>query len=312
MILHFSSLRRLLAMAWAFALGALPAGAAVLVSDFNQNSVFRYGDGGAYEGTLISAGSGGLSLPHRSRIGPDGVLYVASAGTDSILRYNASTGAYLGSFVTAASGIDYPVDMIFRNDGFLYVSSQLTDSILRFDATTGARDLSWSAQAPSLDGPSGIAFDAVGNLYVAGRFSNNVVRFSANGTFSAVLGTVSSAFGLALLPDQRLVAASGTGGSVQAFSNPSGTPTQANFVSGSLSFPVGVELTASGQLLVADYGAAALRLYSSETGASLGNLTAGGPLSGPNFVTVVPEPSSALLIMVGVMIAGLGRRRRTA
>lgn len=305
-------LRRLLAMAWTLALAALPAGGAVLVSDFNQNSVFRYGDDGAFQSTLIAAGAGGLSLPHRARIGPDGVLYVASAGTDSILRYNASTGAYLGSFVTASSGLDYPVDMIFRNDGFLYVSSQLTDSILRFNAATGERDLSWSAQAPALDGPSGIVFDGAGNLYVAGRFSNNVVRFSAGGAFSAVLGTVPSAFGLALLPDQRLVAASGTGGSLQVFSNPAGAASQGTLVSGSLSFPVGVEVTNGGQLLVADYSAAALRLYSSSTGAAQGTFAAGSPLSGPNFATVVPEPSSALLVLLGAVMAGMERRRRSA
>ena len=36
--------------------------------------------------------------------GPDGNLYVCSGGTDSILRYNGSTGAFLNTFVTTGSG----------------------------------------------------------------------------------------------------------------------------------------------------------------------------------------------------------------
>jgi hypothetical protein len=53
-------------------------------------------------GTFDTFASGGaLSEPGDVAFGPDGNLYVTSGGTNSILRYDGTTGAFLG---TAASG----------------------------------------------------------------------------------------------------------------------------------------------------------------------------------------------------------------
>jgi hypothetical protein len=49
--------------------------------------------------------------------GPDGNFYVASAGTGQILRYNGTTGAFLGAFVTAGSGgLATPQFFVFRQE----------------------------------------------------------------------------------------------------------------------------------------------------------------------------------------------------
>lgn len=281
--------------------------AVVLVSQFDGGTVVDYTAGGSLVGTLVSAGSGGLSLPHRSRIAPDGSLVVASAGTDRILRYDATTGTSLGEFIGVAGGLDYPVDMIFRPDGYVYVSSQLTNQVLRFSSTTGVRDLGWAASNASLSGPSGIAFDSSGNLYVSGRFSNNVVRFSSNGTFSLAFGTLSSPFGMAFHPDGSLLVASG-GGSVVRFGSPSGTPSQTTWASG-LNVPVGIEPAGDGSFLVAQYGASAISRLSAN-GTSLGTFTTGSPLNGPNFLTVVPEPSALAMALLGAgALLAYSRRR---
>lgn len=282
-----------------------PARAQLLVSDFNLHQLVRVETAAPSAGSasvFVSPGSGGLSLPHRSRLGPDGALYVASAGTDQILRFNASTGAALGVFAGPSGGaLDYPVDFVFRPDGYVYVSSQLTHTVLRFSAATGVRDSGWSASHPSLSGPSGLVFDASGHLYVAGRFSHNVVRFdAATGAHQLSFGSVSSAFGLALLPDGRLLAASGTTGTLQAFASPaSAAPAQSTFATG-LSVPVGVEFDSiSSTVLVANYGNGALSRHALADGAFLGHLVApGGAFSGPNYFTVldatqVPEPATA-------------------
>lgn len=284
---------------------ALPAKAAqVLVSNFNTDEVLLYGDG--VPSTLVAAGSGGLDQPHRTRIGLDGSLLVASAGTNEILRYHPTTGEFLGVFIGATEGLDYPVDMIFRPDGYLYVSSQLNNAVLRYDATTGARDLGWSASNASLAGPSGIAFDADGNLYVSGRFSNNVARFASDGTFSAVLGTVSSAFGMTFDAGGNLLVASG-GGTVQMFSSPGGTPVQSTWAGG-LSFPVGIEPVGDGTFLVAEYSASQVAHLAADGGA-LPDFASGPPLNGPNFITVVPEPASVVLALSGAFLF-LRRQRR--
>lgn len=290
-----------------FFIAASPARAQLLVSDFNLHQLVRVETTGPTAGStsvLISPASGGLNLPHRSRLGPDGALYVASAGTDQILRFNASTGAPLGVFAGSSGGaLDYPVDFVFRPDGYVYVTSQLTHTVLRYSAATGARDTGWSASHASLSGPSGLVFDAAGRLYVAGRFSNNVVRFDAStGAHQLSFGSVSSAFGLALLPDGRLLAASGAG-TVQAFAAPgSAAPAQSTFATGR-SVPVGVEFDSiSSTVLIANYGNGALSRHALADGALLGNLVApGGALSGPNYFTVldaapIPEPATATIL----------------
>src|SRR5436190_137439 len=45
-------------------------------------------------GVLVAAGSGGLSVPKDLTLGPDGSLFVVSSATNSVLRYNASTGSF--------------------------------------------------------------------------------------------------------------------------------------------------------------------------------------------------------------------------
>lgn len=293
----------------------------ILVSDFNLDRIVRFEADGSSPAVLVSAGSGGLDLPHRSRLGPDGALYVASAGTDQILRFNAVSGAPLGVFAGPSGGaLDYPVDFAFRPDGFLYVSSQLTNSVLRYNAATGVRDTSWIASHPSLSGPSGLAFDSSNRLYVAGRFSNNVARFdTSTGTHQLSFGSVSSAFGLTFLPDGRLLAASGATGTVQAFAAPSSaTPAQSTFTSG-LNVPVGVEFDSiSSTVLVAHYGSGALSRHALDGGSFLGQLVPpGGALSGPNYFTVldgavIPEPAAATIFagFYSLSAAFLLRRRR--
>jgi WD40 repeat protein len=92
-------------------------------------------------GAFIASGSGGLRTDTGSSaltFGPDGNLYVSSAGTDSVLRYDGQTGTFLDEFVSAGSGgLDNPVGLAFGPDARLYVASSSTDSVLRYDGRTG-------------------------------------------------------------------------------------------------------------------------------------------------------------------------------
>ena len=74
----------------------------------------------------------------------DDALYVSSAGSNQILRFHGTSGAFLGVFVDAVS---FPDGLAFGPDGHLYVSSYVSSvnnssvidqAILRFDGTTGA------------------------------------------------------------------------------------------------------------------------------------------------------------------------------
>jgi hypothetical protein len=55
---------------------------------------------GAFLGTFVPAGAGGLSGLPDFDFGNDGLLYVNSRGTSSILRFDAATGAFRDVFIT--------------------------------------------------------------------------------------------------------------------------------------------------------------------------------------------------------------------
>ncbi|MBI5431870.1 MAG: NHL repeat-containing protein [Planctomycetes bacterium] len=65
--------------------------------------------------------TGGLDAPTGLAFGPDGRLYVASGNTDGVLRYDATSGAFVDVFVTpGAGGSDFPTFLAFRPDAAVY------------------------------------------------------------------------------------------------------------------------------------------------------------------------------------------------
>ena len=57
--------------------------------------------------------SGGLLSAHGLLFGPDGNLYVASFGTDEVLRYDDETGDFIDVFVNAGNGLNGPTALLF-------------------------------------------------------------------------------------------------------------------------------------------------------------------------------------------------------
>ena len=62
-------------------------------------------------------------------------LLVSSGDTDSVLRYNAATGAFIDTFASGG-GLDDPEGLAFGPDGNFYVTSR-SNAVLRYDGTTG-------------------------------------------------------------------------------------------------------------------------------------------------------------------------------
>src|ERR1051325_2436112 len=87
------------------------ARADLLVSSYRKGRVCRFNEHpGQYVDTFVPNTSGLLTLPHALAFGPDGNLYVASAGNDSVLRYDGTGGGFLNMFVQpGVGGLDYPV-----------------------------------------------------------------------------------------------------------------------------------------------------------------------------------------------------------
>jgi VCBS repeat-containing protein len=226
----------------------------LLVSGFYSDNVLRYDrDSGTFLGTFVPAGSGGLSRPIGSEIGPDGNLCVANYWGNSVLRYNGVTGAFIDTFVSPNSGgLDAPIDLTFGPDGCLYVSSGLTHSVLRYHGITG-EFIDVFAFGGGLNGPRGLVFGPDGNLYVASWNTNSVLRYDG-----------------------------ATGGLLDTFV-PSG--------SGGLGAPDGLAFGPDGNLYVTSRGNDSILRYDGRTGAFLGVFVApgSGGLNDPTHLVFGPD-----------------------
>src|SRR5262249_35818271 len=77
-----------------------------------------------------------LALP----AGPGGAradLFVSDEGTNAVLEYNGTTGAFVKSFASGG-GLARPGGLVFGPNGDLFVSSVLGDEVLEYNGTTGA------------------------------------------------------------------------------------------------------------------------------------------------------------------------------
>lgn len=127
----------------------------------SANSVRRYDGGtGAFMSAFVPSGSGGLTTPRALLFGPDGNLNVSSFATDNVIRYNGTTGAFLGIAATG-SGLDGPEGLRFGPDGNLYVASFLPDNVPRYNGTTGTF-LGIFASGGGLDNPARMVFQPGG------------------------------------------------------------------------------------------------------------------------------------------------------
>ncbi|MEX2137730.1 MAG: Calx-beta domain-containing protein [Pirellulales bacterium] len=123
--------------------------------------------------------------PRQPAFGPDGNgdgvedLYIASADTDEILRYDGDTGAFLDVFVSQGSGgLNGPADLEFGPDGNLYVSGFEGNHVLRYDGLTGAF---LDEIGSGLAGPIGLTFGSDGALYIASHFGSQVLKYDSSG-----------------------------------------------------------------------------------------------------------------------------------
>jgi sugar lactone lactonase YvrE len=127
---------------------------------------------------FVASGSGGLSSPKDLVLGPDGNVYVASSGTNSVIRYTPS-GQLLGTFVAAGSGgLSGPYGLAFGPDGNLYVDSTGTIAVYEYSGSTGAfLSTLVSTGSGGLNDPRGMVFGQDGNLYVSSRGTQSIDRF---------------------------------------------------------------------------------------------------------------------------------------
>ena len=103
-----------------------------------------------------------LSLPLLALTAPQARadLLVSSIGSNQVLEYNGTTGAFVKAFVSAGSGgLNKPYGLVFGPNGNLFVSSASTNNVLEYNGTTGAFITDFvSPGNGGLNGPSFLVF----------------------------------------------------------------------------------------------------------------------------------------------------------
>ncbi len=254
---------------------------------------------------FLSAGSG-LDFPE-GIVFNGGFAYVSSRDTDQVLRYSATTGAFVGVFVTAGSGgLDGPQDLVFGPNGNLFVSSIFSDEVIEYNGTTGAFIDEFVEDDPGtllvdedggLDGPHGLRFQG-GDLYVASIDTHEVKRY--NGTTGAFIsnfvsagsGGLSFPVGIVFAGSDLYVASSGTD-QVKRYN--SAGAFVSNFVaagSGGLDRPIGITFGGvDNNLYVASADNDRVLAYDGASGASIGTFAPAGSggLDEPRMLAFGPD-----------------------
>lgn len=124
------------------------------VSSFETDQVLRYEADGTFVDVFVAANSGGMNGPDIG-IGfdPAGNLVVPGYYSDSVHRYDGTTGAYLDDVVDRADGLGAPRAVRFDADGAAWVSGHDSDNVLKVGPGGAV------STAIVFDRASGFAFD---------------------------------------------------------------------------------------------------------------------------------------------------------
>ncbi len=276
----------------------------LLVSSEGTNSVKRY-DGltGVYKGDFVATGSGGLNKPEGLAYGLDGNLYVSSSGSNKVLRYNGQTGAYLG--VALQTSLATPWDLYCGSDGVMYVSSSATNRVVAFNPVTSAIARTIGATG-SMSKPDGLTIGPDGMLYVCSTNNARVLKYNpSTGAFLGNFATtgitrandiVFGTDGLAYVLDNT--------GQILRYAQSGQFIDQWRFGAGSPGLVQGPD----GRFYTSNYGEGTIQRFG-DSGEGVFVTSGDGGLNRPtNMIFMIPEPGTAALAVVLIVL----RRRRPA
>lgn len=154
------------------------------------NAIHRYrADTLAFVDTFITvAGDPGIT---GIAFGPDGDVYLGGYNSDSVLRFDGSTGAPKGEVVGPASGLNGPDNgLLFGPDGKLYIPGFNSHNVLRWDPVSGRSEVFIAARSGGLARTRGILFEPDGSgVLVSSEGSAKILRYRLDGSFDQVLAS---------------------------------------------------------------------------------------------------------------------------
>jgi hypothetical protein len=149
----------------------------LLVGDFAADNILRYNSAGAFLGVFSSDPA--VDTPFDVVFGPDGNVYVASAGNESNVAQLNPLGGVLNPNFASGNPVTQPIGgpqyIEFGTNNVMYLTD-IAGRLFRYNATTGA----WMSTS-FYDNPEGVAFGSDGFVYLVQRGSFNVLRIPAMG-----------------------------------------------------------------------------------------------------------------------------------
>lgn len=180
----------------------------VLIANLNSGKINRHDSKtGAYLGVFAE----GIGGPTRTKIGPDGCLYVLQwAGNGNVLRYNLN-GTLEGEFTE--KGVPQSIGMDWDEAGNLYVSSFQKAFVKKFNKS--GKDLGVFVK-DSLTGPTNIWFNKKKELMVLDWKGGFIALYDSNGNFIKKITTgLNKIEGIVQLQNGNLLIGNGGTGSVK-------------------------------------------------------------------------------------------------
>jgi hypothetical protein len=263
-------------------------GAVIYVTSDTGGKVGEYTTaGGTISANLIT----GLTNPYGITSDASGNLYTGSIGGNGTIGKYAADGTILNaSLITGVKAIGLAV-----NGTDLYASKYNLATVGQYTTAGGT---TFSTFISGLSTPYGIALDGLGHLYVANQGGTGAIGeyYTSNGTaVNTSLTTVATAFGIAYGGGNLYVSDFAVTGHVYAFDATTGAPVS-GFTPISIARPTGISIY-GGSLFVASYTGGTIGEYYTSNGTAI-NATLISGLTTPVGVLVVPEPSTAVLVLL--------------
>jgi sugar lactone lactonase YvrE len=135
----------------------------------------------------------GLGLVRGFTFGPDGLLYICDRQRSRIAVHDPVTGRFVRSAMTAADGLEHPIQAMFTQDGReLLVTDNKVNCVWKLDVESGQISQLVRSGDGGLSAASAIAVrDHV--LYVGSRLTKQILKFDAKrGNFLGVFAELPS------------------------------------------------------------------------------------------------------------------------